>query len=90
MKISFPPKGGMDALSSPFRTVINRAPCPVLGLQGRACQFKRGLLAFDGSPRSREALFVATYMAEIWKTELIVTATGSPESTLVPASFTGR
>jgi nucleotide-binding universal stress UspA family protein len=37
-----------------------------------ASQFKRGLLAYDGTERAKEALFVAAYLAEIWKTELIV------------------
>ena len=30
------------------------------------------MLAYDGSDRAKEALFVATYIAEIWKTELLV------------------
>ena len=38
----------------------------------QARQFKRAVLAYDGTDRSREALFVATYLAEMWKTELIV------------------
>jgi nucleotide-binding universal stress UspA family protein len=29
-------------------------------------------LAYDGTDRSKEALFVATYLAEMWKTELVV------------------
>jgi len=37
-----------------------------------ASSFKRALLAYDGTDRAKEALFVATYLAEIWKTELIV------------------
>jgi nucleotide-binding universal stress UspA family protein len=30
------------------------------------------LLAFDGSPKSREALFVAAYLAEQWNIELTI------------------
>jgi len=38
------------------------------------------LLAYDGSDRAKEALFVATYLAEMWKTELIVfTAPDGPK-----------
>jgi nucleotide-binding universal stress UspA family protein len=32
----------------------------------------RALLAFDGSSKSKEALFIATYLAEKWKTSLTV------------------
>ena len=34
------------------------------------------LLAFDGSVKSREALFVATYLAEKWHTKLMVITVG--------------
>jgi nucleotide-binding universal stress UspA family protein len=35
-------------------------------------EFKHALLAFDGSDRSKEALFVAAYFAEMWQTKLSV------------------
>jgi nucleotide-binding universal stress UspA family protein len=44
----------------------------VLGVPENATDFRRTLLAYDGSPLAKEALFVATYFAEVWKTELIV------------------
>jgi len=45
-----------------------------------AHQFKRALLAYDGTDRSKEALFVAAYLAETWETELIVfTAPDGPK-----------
>jgi len=34
----------------------------------------KALLAFDGSPKAKEALFVATYLAEQWKASLCVVA----------------
>ena len=34
------------------------------------------LLAFDGSIKSKEALFVATYLAEKWHTKLMVLTVG--------------
>jgi len=37
-----------------------------------ASQFEHALLAYDGTDRSKEALFVATYFAEMWKTRLTV------------------
>jgi nucleotide-binding universal stress UspA family protein len=30
------------------------------------------VLAYDGSPAAREALFVAAYFGEVWKTQLVV------------------
>ena len=41
-------------------------------MPGKASPLERALLAFDSSPKAREALFVATYLAERWKTALTV------------------
>ncbi|HKY53210.1 MAG TPA: universal stress protein, partial [Anaerolineales bacterium] len=72
LKIVHPPMGGISTLRSPFRTILANSPRPMLGVPGKATQFKNALLAYDGSERAKEALFVATYLAEMWKTELIV------------------
>jgi nucleotide-binding universal stress UspA family protein len=72
LKIVHPPMGGLASLSSPFRTIILNSSRPVLGVPTKATEFQRALLAYDGSAQSKEALFVATYLAEIWKTELLV------------------
>lgn len=72
VKIVHPPMGGLSSLSSPFRTIIENSSRPLITVPAKARDFKRALLAYDGSDRSKEALFVATYLAEIWKTELIV------------------
>ena len=72
LKIVHPPMGGISTLRSPFRAILTNSPRPLLGVPGKATQFKRALLAYDGSERAKEALFVATYLAEMWKTELTV------------------
>ncbi|NJC99005.1 MAG: universal stress protein UspA [Anaerolineales bacterium] len=72
VKIMNPPGRGISALQSPFRTIIERSSRPLLTVPQRASRCKRALLAYDGTDRSKEALFVATYLAEMWKTELIV------------------
>jgi nucleotide-binding universal stress UspA family protein len=72
LKIVHPPMGGISSLRSPFRTILLNSSRPMLGVPGKATQFKQAVLAYDGSDRSKEALFVATYLAEMWKTELIV------------------
>jgi nucleotide-binding universal stress UspA family protein len=72
LKIVHPPMGGLASLSSPFRAIIMDSSRPVLGVPTKATPFKRALLAYDGSDQAKEALFVATYLAEIWKTELLI------------------
>ncbi len=72
LKIVHPPMGGISTLKSPFRTILANSSQPMMAIPGKATQFKRALLAYDGGERSKEALFVATYLAEMWKTELIV------------------
>jgi nucleotide-binding universal stress UspA family protein len=72
LKIVHPPMGGLATLKSPFRKIIQKSSRPVLGVPSKATCFQRALLAYDGSELAKEALFVATYLAEIWKTELVV------------------
>ena len=72
MKITRPPGAGVSALGSPYRTIIERASRPLLTVPTRISQFEHALLAYDGTDRSKEALFVATYLAEMWKTKLTV------------------
>ena len=72
LKIIHPPMGGISTLKSPFRTILANSSQPMLAIPGKATQVKRALLAYDGSERAKEALFVATYLAEMWKTELII------------------
>lgn len=72
LKISHPPYGRLSSLRSPFRSIISRSSRPLLGVISHASKFEHALLAYDGSLRSREALFVATYLAEMWTIKLSV------------------
>jgi len=72
LKIFHPPTGRLSSLTSPFRTIILNSSRPVLGVPNKASHFQRALLAYDGGDQAKESLFVATYLAEIWKTELLV------------------
>lgn len=72
LKIVNPPSTGISALQSPFRKIIEKSSRPLLAVPTTASQFNRALLAYDGTERAKEALFVATYLAETWKTELII------------------
>jgi len=75
LKVSHPPASGLASLRSPFQTIVANSSRPLLGVPAQATEFQRALLAFDGSDQSKEALFVATYLAEMWKTQLIVFST---------------
>jgi nucleotide-binding universal stress UspA family protein len=72
LKLTTPPSSGISALGSSYRTIIVNSSRPLLTIPEQATHFKRALLAYDDTDRSREALFVATYLAEMWKTELVV------------------
>lgn len=64
-----PPHG----ISSGVDGLIKRCPRPVLVLAGEQhSPMDRALLAYDGSPKSDEALFVATYLALRWQIALAV------------------
>jgi nucleotide-binding universal stress UspA family protein len=50
-------------LSSGFSTLIRRCPTPLLAVPGAFSPLSRPLLAYDGSPKAKEALYIATYLA---------------------------
>ncbi len=53
--------------------LIQRCPRPILAMPtGAECTLDRVLLAYDGSPKADEALFVATYLKLRWPSELVV------------------
>jgi nucleotide-binding universal stress UspA family protein len=72
LRITHPPSTGIQVVASPIRNLIARCPRPLLAVPGDVSGLHYALLAFDGSPKSKEALFVATYLAEQWKTQLTV------------------
>ena len=65
-----------DRLGSGFRTIIRRCPRPVLAIPWKAQPLNHALLAFDGSPKATEALYIATYIARKWDTRLSVLTVG--------------
>jgi nucleotide-binding universal stress UspA family protein len=67
-----PPAQSLARLSSGFRTLLRRSPRPLLATPGTTSSLKRALLAYDGSAKADEALFVATYLASRWQTPLMV------------------
>ena len=55
-----------------FQVLIRRCTRPVWAVPDCAVKTERALLAYDGGAKSKEALFVAAYFAEQWKTQLTV------------------
>jgi len=73
LSLSYPPASQpLAKLASGFRTILRQCPRPVLAVPGPASVFSRALLAYDGSPRADEALFVAAYVAGQWDMALAV------------------
>lgn len=59
-------------LSSEFRALVQRSARPVLAVPDQPTRLNQALLAYDGSPKAKEALFVATYLAGRWSMPLVV------------------
>jgi nucleotide-binding universal stress UspA family protein len=73
LNLSYPPAPqALARLGSGFRTILHRCPRPVLAVPRTVTSFGRVLLAYDGSPKAHEALFVAAYLAETWGAQLSV------------------
>jgi len=71
--LSFPPGSTpLARLSSGFRELIQRCPRPVLATPNTISPLNRALLAYDGSLKAREALYVATYLVSKWGIPLVV------------------
>ena len=59
-------------LESGFRTILRRCPQPVLVVPDCVSSAERALVAYDGSPKAQEGLFIATYLAAHWQISLVI------------------
>ena len=65
-------------LGSIFQTVASQTGRPVLAVPGtKVVRPQRALLAYDGSPKAREALFVFRHLIRCWQVEGIILAVES-------------
>jgi len=72
-KLTHPPEDQLLArLSSGFRIMVRRCSRPILAVPGQAVPIQHALLAYNGSPKAEEALFIAAYMANKWNVPLTV------------------
>jgi nucleotide-binding universal stress UspA family protein len=73
VNLAHPPQdSAFSRLASGFRNLINRCSRPVLAVPGITTDLAYPLLAYDGSPKSKEALYVATYLSGQWLAPLVV------------------
>jgi len=80
LRINYPPAPQpISRLSSGLSTILRRCPRPLLAVPGTTTNLSRPLLAYDGSPKADEALFVAAYMSASWNSELVVVNVQEPD-----------
>ncbi len=73
LRLAHPPGSlPMERLRSGFSHLIRTTSRPILAVPGEVSALKRPLLAYDGSRKAQEALFVATYLTGAWQTPLTV------------------
>lgn len=71
VNLSYPPASQpLARVSSGFRNLILRCPRPVLATPQTVSPLSHGLLAYDGSPKAQEALYIAAYLASKWSIPL--------------------
>jgi nucleotide-binding universal stress UspA family protein len=75
MNLSHPPaEKPIAKLSSGFRTIIRRCPAPILAVKDKPSMMNKALLAYDGSPKAIEGLYIAAYVACSWEIPLVILA----------------
>lgn len=73
LKLDHPPGASLlPRLGSGFRTLLRNCSRPALVVPGHPSSMQHGLLAYDGSDRATEALYVAAYLAGCWGMSLDV------------------
>jgi len=65
-------EGEPATLAKNVRGLMRRSPRPLLALTGSVSDLQRPLLAYDGGPRARIALFATAYMAVAWGVHPVV------------------
>ena len=64
LQLTHPPEPKLFArLESGIRAIVRRCSCPILMVRDQVSSMKHMLVAYDGSPKSKEALFIAEYLA---------------------------
>jgi nucleotide-binding universal stress UspA family protein len=78
--LAHPPENRpLSRLESGFRSLIQQCPTPILAVPPFPSGMRRALLAYDGSPKADEALFVSTYLSGQWGLPLVVISVGESD-----------
>jgi len=77
MNLTYPPETSLiGRMSSGIRNLVQRCPRPILFTPQVAKPLEHALLAYDGSIKAQEALFIATYLTGQWNIPLDVITIG--------------
>ncbi len=78
MNLTYPPRASpLSRLSSGIRNLVQRCPRPILFTPQAVRSMEHGMLAYDGSLKAQEALFIAAYLGEKWNLKLTVITIGN-------------
>jgi len=73
LNLAHPPGDSpVERLNSGVRTLIRRCSRPILAVPGNVTNLDRVLLAYNDSPKSQEALYIAAYASQVWGAQLSV------------------
>lgn len=73
IKMSHPPSTHIFArLKSGTRSIVRNSPQPLLFVRDQTSQMDNLLLAYDGSPKGKEALYISAYFASRYNKQLSV------------------
>jgi nucleotide-binding universal stress UspA family protein len=62
----------LDRLDSGFQKLVQQCPRPVLATPQKSSPLRHALLAYDGSPKAEEGLYLSAYFAGQWNLRLSV------------------
>lgn len=91
LSLSHPPgPSAVARLGSGVSQLIRRCPRPILAVPSTPTRPNRLLLAYDGHPKAKEALYIATYMAGQWGSDLQVLCINAPEAAAEAGRYLGE
>ncbi len=71
--LSYPPENNiLSKLGSGFHDLVKKSPRPLFVTPQNSRDIHCAILAFDGSPKAFEALYLAAYLSSFWKCTLSV------------------
>jgi nucleotide-binding universal stress UspA family protein len=81
LKLNHPPSTNIFAkLKSGMRTIVRKSTRPLLFVCDQMSTMNHILLAYDGSPKGKEALYIAAYLASRYKKHLSVLVVDDDEA----------